>query len=39
VLPNAVAPLGAAGFSDPPTLADLQLVAAKLDELFNALRR
>jgi hypothetical protein len=36
---NGVAPLGATSFSDPPTRVDLQLVASKLDELINALRR
>jgi hypothetical protein len=36
---NTVQPLDTTGFSDPPTLADLQAVAGKLNELIQALRR
>ena len=36
---NAVATMDTAFANDPPTLADLEIVRAKMNELITALRR
>jgi len=38
-LTNAVSTLDTAFANDPPTLADMELMRAKVNELINALRR
>ena len=38
-LTNAVGTLDTAFANDPPTLADMELMRAKVNELINALRR